>query len=232
MKIAIIADIHSNLEALEAFPETYDELWVLGDLVNYGPNPVEAVEWIRRRASLIVRGNHDHAVGFGEEARCSARFREMAEATRKYTETVLSAEQKTFLRDLPECLCREVEGTVFFLCHATPSNPLSEYRSSDSPRWEIEEAVVGADVVLAGHTHLPFVRNFGGKIIANPGSLGQSKAGNAAARYAVWEDGCIELRSYVYPVEKTIRKIDSLPISQKAKQELAAVLRTGSVGGV
>src|SRR6185437_6640555 len=101
MKIALISDIHGNIEALTSLPETFDELWVLGDLVNYGPNPAEVVDFVREKASLVVRGNHDYAVGFGEDPRCSQPFREMAEATMQYTNSVLSRSQKEFLRDMP-----------------------------------------------------------------------------------------------------------------------------------
>src|SRR3972149_7024301 len=98
MKIAIISDIHANYDALGALPQDYDELWVLGDLVNYGPQPSEVVDFIAPRASLIVRGNHDHCIAFGEDPRCAPRFRAMANATRRWTDTVLTAKQKDFLR--------------------------------------------------------------------------------------------------------------------------------------
>jgi predicted phosphodiesterase len=61
MRIVIISDIHANLEALTSLPGGFDALWVLGDLVNYGPNPAEVVEFVRSTASLVVRGNHGHA---------------------------------------------------------------------------------------------------------------------------------------------------------------------------
>jgi putative phosphoesterase len=225
MKVAIISDIHANLEALDAFRESYDELWVLGDLVNYGANPGEAIEWVREHASVIVRGNHDYLVGFHEYSQRSERFREMA----KYTEGALSAEQMRFLQQLPDYKRRQIGNTVFFLCHATPSNLLFEYRQADSPQWEIEARAIGADVVLVGHTHLPFARSFGTSSVANPGSLGQSRAGDPKARYATWEDGRIELKSFSYPVETTIAKIERLRIGENVKQDLVAVLRTGIV---
>jgi protein phosphatase len=55
MRIAIISDLHGNLEALESFPEAYDELWVLGDLVNYGANPHEVIQFLANRARLHLR---------------------------------------------------------------------------------------------------------------------------------------------------------------------------------
>jgi hypothetical protein len=98
------------------------ELWVLGDLVNYGPDPAATIEFVRSHASTVVRGNHDNAVGFGADCGCSPRFRAMADATREYTRSVLSANDKEYLRELPTCACRQIGGEMFFLCHATPSD--------------------------------------------------------------------------------------------------------------
>jgi predicted phosphodiesterase len=65
MKIAIISDIHGNLAALEAFPEkTFDQLWCLGELVDYGLRPHQVIQWVRHHATAVIRGNHDQAVGF------------------------------------------------------------------------------------------------------------------------------------------------------------------------
>jgi protein phosphatase len=230
MRICIISDLHANMEALSALPNDYDELWVLGDLVNYGPNPAEIIDFVRSRASMIVRGNHDHSVGFGAECGCSPRFRAMAEATRDYTSSVLSAADKQFLRDLPICACRQVDGQAFFLCYATPSDLLYEYRPPDSPLWERdEEGSSGADTVLAGHTHLQFARRFVKRTVVNPGSLGQSKAGDPRARYAIWQDGNMELRAYEYPVEKTVEKILSFQVADEIKRDLVHILLTGTV---
>jgi putative phosphoesterase len=229
MRICIISDLHANCEALAALPRDYDELWVLGDLVNYGPDPLAIIEFVRSHASVIVRGNHDNAVGFGADCGCSARFRAMADAMKDYTVSVSSEEQKQFLRELPTSACRRINGQMFFLCHATPSDLLYEYRPADSPRWAFEEELSsGADVILAGHTHVPFCRAFGRRTVVNPGSVGQSKAGDPRARYAVWQDGRFELKSYEYPVDITIGKIQSLGLPDAIKRDLIHVLRTGT----
>jgi hypothetical protein len=76
---------------------------------------------------------------------------------------------------------------------------------------------------------LQFARGFGGRTVVNPGSLGQSKAGAARARYAVWQDGNIELKAYEYPAEKTVEKILALPVADDIKRDLVYILRTGSV---
>ncbi len=231
MKIAIFSDIHGNLEALKSVAEPWDELWVLGDLVNYGPNPAEVVDFVQQNAAVVVRGNHDHAVGAGEDPRCSPAFREMAQAMQSYTESVLSHEQKVYLRGLPRSAQMEAGGQRFFLCHATPSDPLFKYGPAKPAFWAPETAAVSADVLLVGHTHLPFVMDLGAKRILNPGSVGQPKHGAPEACYAVWEDGAITLKSYRYPVAETVRKVIALPIDIRIRRELAGVLESGAPPG-
>ena len=199
-------------------------------LVNYGPDPAAAIEFVRSRASLVIRGNQDHAVGFTADCGCSPRFLTMAEATCDYTIAMLSNGDKRYLRQLPTSARRQIEGTMFFLCHATPANLLYEYRPPDSPLWDgAEEASRGANVILVGHSHLQFSYRSGERIVVNPGSLGQSKMGNPLARYAIWEDGHFELRACEYPVETTARKIMAMPVPDDVKQDLIDVLRTGTV---
>lgn len=229
MRILILSDIHGNFEALSAIDENYDELWVLGDLVNYGPDPGAVIDFVRSTATLVVSGNHDYSVAYNQDPRCSPLFREMAEATRRYSDSVLSFGQKHFLRNLP--LHAEVKrrGTRFYVCHALPSDPLFGYCEADSPQWTSEAEKTGADVILVGHTHVPALRTIGPRVVANPGSLGQPKTGGPEARYAIWEDGKVELKSCSYPFEATVTKVRGLPIDVKLRDELSNILRTGEV---
>ena len=232
MKLLIVSDIHANLEALGAvLAEPHDELWVLGDLVNYGPNPGEVVDLVRREASLVVQGNHDYAIGAGADPQCSAAFREMARAMQDYTEPLLSLDRRAFLRGLPRTAQRTTGGCRFFLCHATPAEPLFAYCPAEPARWASETAGLAADIVLVGHTHVPFLTRLDERRIANPGSVGQPKHGAPMACYAVWEDGCLSLQSRPYAVEDTVRKILALPVPMEIRSQLAAVLRNGSPPG-
>src|ERR1700691_4488155 len=98
MKIVIISDIHGNFDALSALPENYDELWVLGDLVNAAPHRVEVIDLVLAKASLVVGGNHDQCVGQGDDPQCSPRFRDMAEATRPFSGSLVTSELERGLR--------------------------------------------------------------------------------------------------------------------------------------
>lgn len=228
MRILIISDLHANLEALEALPKDSDQTWVLGDLVNYGPDPRAVIEYVRGRAALIVRGNHDHAAGYGEDPRCSARFRRMAEETCQYTRSELQERDLSYLRDLPLTASCEVAGSHFLLCHATPSNPLYEYRTAESKFWSNDPADYSG-VVLAGHTHLPFQRTYGSRTVMNPGSVGQPKHGRPEAHYAFWRDGKIEFGAVSYDVERTVEKLRKLSFSAGVFEDLAFVLRNGRI---
>jgi putative phosphoesterase len=228
MKIVIISDVHGNYEALSALPEKdYDELWVLGDLVNYGPQPGQVVEWMRTGAAAVVRGNHDHAVGYDVDPHCSARFREMARCMQEFTIAELKWHDRLYLRRLPLFLNLRRSRTRFYLCHATPSDPLYPYYPPDADRWIVECTHLEANVLLVGHTHIPFVRKAEKCLVVNPGSLGQPKHGKPEACYAVWENGTVELRSFAYPVEKCVRAIERLAVPEPVKRDLVEVLRTG-----
>ena len=229
MRVLIVSDLHANLEAIGALPSDFDRLWVLGDLVNYGPNPAEVIDYVREKAAVVVRGNHDHSVGFDEDPRCSARFRAMADETRRYTRSALNEEQRKYLRNLPLTATVAVEGTHFFMCHAAPPNPLFEYRQEESPLWLADEVGPAINVELVGHTHIPFRRSLGSRSVVNPGSVGQPKHGRAEVCYAIWENGKLRLGSATYEMEQTVEKLRRLSLSAAVFEDLAFVLRNGRV---
>lgn len=232
MKIAIISDIHANAAALHAFPEPFDELWVIGDLVNFGPHPGEVVDWVRKHAHCVVRGNHDHAVGYETDPRCIPAYQAMAAETGQYSASILSEDQKRYLRLLPLTVERTIAGTRFHLCHATPSDPLFGYLEESA--WASEVISTQAGVLIVGHTHEPLLRKLGHVSLVNPGSLAGLRITSPQASYAIWEDGQFHLKRYSYPIEETISAIESMPISQAVQEQLCKLITTGdlTVGGV
>lgn len=105
MRILIVSDIHGNWPALQAVlaaaPPT-DEVLCLGDLVNYGPQPVECVAWAMEHVGRewLVQGNHDRAVGRGEDPHCSVAYATLAAATQAVSSVLLTDEMKRFLAEL------------------------------------------------------------------------------------------------------------------------------------
>lgn len=230
MKIVIISDIHANLAALDALPEhQYDQLWCIGDLVDYGPDPHEVVDWVRKSATVVVRGNHDNAAGFNADPQCSAPYKKLAGETLRLTLQLCTKEDLNYLKDLPIYRELSVGPTRFYLVHATPTDPLFGYCPENSPSWREQVDCIDADMLVVGHTHTPFVRREGKTIILNPGSLGQPKTGRPRACYAVWEDGQAHLKEYEYPIAETIRGIRAMPIPREDQEALITVLQTGEI---
>ncbi|HEY7307307.1 MAG TPA: metallophosphoesterase family protein [Bryobacteraceae bacterium] len=232
MRILIVSDLHGNAPALDVLPKAYDQLWVLGDLVNYGPDPGTVIDFVRKHATIVVQGNHDYAIGCHKDPRCSEPYRKAAEIMARFTERELSNDDKKYLADLPVSATVEVDGSRFFLCHATPSDPLFSYCPAESNQWSIEVKTTESDVILCGHTHIPFIREVEGVRVANPGSLGQPKTGRPEACYAIWENGQITLHSVPYDYKGTvaaIRALTALGVPSSVKQMLIHVLESGGV---
>lgn len=229
MRVAILADIHANLEALEACladaQQRAIDRWVfLGDIVGYGADPVACLEHVREacaKGAVAVKGNHD-------EAACGARFRlnESAAAAASWTAGLLSAEQKDFLTQLPLTIVEE--------------NRLYVHASADRP--EAYPYVLGRDEAMAslratpaqttvcGHVHSPALYHLAatGKIMAyrpvsntpiplSPqrrwlavlGSVGQPRDGNPAAAYGILDTaaGALSFMRVPYDVDAAAAKI-------------------------
>ena len=229
MKMLIVSDIHANWMALQAITESADIVVCLGDLVDYGPCPAECIAWAREHADQIVRGNHDHAVGFDADPQCSAAYREMALATKDLHRRILGESDKAYLRDNPLELSFEFGGARFYAVHASPLDPLHRYLPNPLMEDNLSEEIkkVDADVILMGHTHLPSVIHVLGKTVINPGSVGQPKQGDPRSSFAVWEDGEARLMKAEYPVEETIRQLEALSLDRVIITRLSEILRTG-----
>lgn len=233
MKILILSDIHSNYDALQSVVKTAvaDEIWCLGDLVDYGPQPAEVVEWARREALYCVRGNHDHALAFDADCRCGKRFRELSVLSRQMNRPRLSPGQIEYLGRLPSVEDVTRDGVRFRLAHAAPGGDLYRYLMPTLSDDELAKELDGidADFIFCGHTHLSMIRKIGGKVLVNPGSVGQSRDGWIGASYALWTDGRVELCHASYNVEQTARKLQASPLPAEAGRQLAQVLRTGGL---
>lgn len=238
MLLAFLRDVHANLEALMAFLEDIekrkvDEVYCLGDLVGYGPDPEEVLREIEKRSIRSIMGNYDDAVGYSKSScGCSyspGRETEVGDISLNWTIEHTSKEVKKFLRSLPKRLSFEVEHVKFLLVHGSPLNELLEYIKPDTPADRFRESVqaVSEDVVVMGCTHLPMVKYASGKLLVNPGSMGRPKDADPRASYMIArvEKGVaqFELVRVAYDVKKTIEKI----VSRDLPLELATVLALG-----
>ncbi len=205
MRTLVLSDIHANLVALEAVLEAagpYDRLWFLGDLVGYGPNPNECVERLRALdPAIALSGNHDWAV-LGKLD--TEEFNDDARKLVRWTARELTDENRGYLRGLPPLHV----AAPFTLAHASPRHPVWEYILDLQTALENFEQFQ-TPVCLVGHSHIPalflldeaaaelsfYLVGDGeamdlsrGRMIANPGSVGQPRDGDPRASYAVLDD--------------------------------------------
>jgi hypothetical protein len=109
------------------------------------------IDFVRSHATVVVRGNHDHAVPTAK----------MAKETMQFTRSVLSGDQIEYLGGLPLVVERTVEQTKLVLCHAAPSGPLYNYVPANSLQWKREMELVSTEFLLVGHTDAQFVQAIG-----------------------------------------------------------------------
>jgi diadenosine tetraphosphatase ApaH/serine/threonine PP2A family protein phosphatase len=240
--LAILSDVHANLEALQAVLEDIGRhrvgaIYCLGDTLGYGPNPRECLDLVAAKCTLILLGNHDQAVllgpvGFREHASRAVHWTQ-AQLQAPVLDAAAEARWHKFLTDLPSC---RAEEDVLYV-HGSPRDPLNEY---------IFPAHVQAPFIMAdlftrvrrccfqGHTHVPGIFSeqvvgfyefrppqpyqLGGcKSLVNVGSVGQPRDGDWRACYVLFDGETVHFRRVAYDVDTTVRKIH-------ATQGLDAVL--------
>ena len=213
MIIAIISDVHSNLTALEAVIDKlprYDELFCLGDIVGYGPQPNEVVSrLVGLRPTVTLVGNHDYATVSGDVQGFSANAATAVEWTRQK----LDRASRDYLAALKPSARIEREGRMFALFHGSPRDPLNEYVFPGIPvaigRSLVRAASAG--IVLLGHTHMPMLYRFEDSVLANPGSVGQPRDGDPRASFALLTlsqgDVKFEVRRVEYDIDAVADQI-------------------------
>lgn len=210
-KYAIISDIHSNLDALEAVISKLSGMPVicLGDIVGYGPQPNEVIETLFDLQPLaVLMGNHDYAVITGNVEGFSAH----AAAAIAWTRRKLTSANLRFLSKLSPSTKLELEEASVGLYHGSPRDPLFEYVYPEVGSAVAAELVhqSGSSAVLLGHTHIPMTFSIGDKLLANPGSVGQPRDGIPLASFGVLRKGTLcafEIIRVKYDVESTATKI-------------------------
>lgn len=228
MRILVLSDIHANWPALAAAAaEPHDVCLVLGDLVDYGPDPSECVRWTMTHANHAIRGNHDHGVAQEVPVRGEIGYRYLTRITRPHQWPALDAEERRFLLQLPLTKRFILGGKRFLLVHGTPRDPLDEYVKRDPAIWAKRLAKADADIVCVGHTHMQFQLEVNGTVVLNPGSVGQPRDGDPRAGYAIIEDGRITLKRVDYPVDETIAHIAARDWPDRAKLMMSDCLRQG-----
>lgn len=193
--VAVITDIHANLPALQAALERIDALGIDrvycgGDLVGYGPHPNEVCALVRERAIPTIYGNYDYAIARDlEDCGCAyitPHDRELGQQSVEWTLEHTDSAAKDFMRELPFDLHFSVGDTPVHLVHGSPRK-VNEYLFEDKPA-RLYERLAAAEtdrVLVFGHTHKPWVREYGGVLFVNCGSVGKPKDGDPRGAFAI-----------------------------------------------
>ena len=227
MRCLVLSDIHSNLEAFEAVLEdagSVDQIWCLGDVVGYGPDPNACVELLRSHPHRCIAGNHDWATLGKLDLRD---FNPDARDANLWNRQQLTPGNLTYLDALPESV---VEGK-FTLFHGSPRYPIWEYVIYASTA-QLNFKHFETPFCFVGHTHTPVIFRLIDKgetyacdsiptvlnrplelgperLIINPGSVGQPRDGDQRASYVILDDEAltIEYRRVEYDIDKTQAKM-------------------------
>lgn len=227
MKILLLSDVHANWAALSAIRESFDVCLFLGDVVEYGAEPVPCIEWIRQQAHVAIRGNHDHSTAQRVATHRGGGCRLLASVTRTQHLDVLQPAHFKFLARLPVTRSLHLDGKTFYLVHATPRDPMDEYLGHDPQGWAHRLTGIDADFVCVGHTHVPLDMQIGNTRLINPGSVGQPRDGDPRAAYVVIENGKVEFRRQEYDIEAAIAALQRVGIHGDPLDFAAEMLRTG-----
>ena len=233
--IALISDIHANFPALEAVladidsREGVERIYCLGDVIGYGPHPVECLELAAKRCSLILLGNHEHAVLHGPYL-FNPRARRAIEWTKDAICEQTRPARRKQLWDLLENLPMRHQMGEVLLVHGSPRDPVMEY-VLESDLWEgadptkIDEIFDGFDhLCFVGHSHRPGIftqdRCFlpsgdvpdgfdvsDGKYVINVGSVGQPRDRDPRACYVLYTGDAIYFRRVEYDIDRTVADI-------------------------
>lgn len=237
MRLAVLGDVHGNLQALEAVMGNLKgfqihRLLCTGDVVGYGPQPNEVIEVIKNIGVVAVMGNHDDAVGYNLPiCGCSypnERARIIGEKSLAWTKENVSKANREYLRGLPEELKLGMPGGSALVFHGSP-RALNEYIHMDTDEEILQELTEcsEAKVFIFGHTHIPFVRTYRDRVFINVGSVGQPKDGDNRACYTIIESTpsgvTVSFKRVPYNNDLVAKKI----IEVGLPAELAEILRKG-----
>jgi putative phosphoesterase len=210
VKVALISDVHSNIIALDAVLADIDSIGVeqivsAGDIVGYYPYPNETIERFGSRNIHSILGNHDRAV-----IRINpVGMNKMAAEAVLWTSKHVSADGVDYLRNLKARMHVKLGSHLAGIYHGSP-------RDDDEYLYEIDAGpelleMCDCDLLVVGHTHIPFIKKFDSGTIINSGSVGQPRDGDKRASYVLFDDDAddFQIRRVEYDIEAVEKKVQT-----------------------
>ncbi len=245
MRIAVISDIHSNIyalnEVLADIKNRHVDLTVCtGDLVGYATRPNEVIETLKEEKILTIMGNYDEAIGnFKIICGCDypdPKDAEKAALSMQFTSEETTLENKAYLRNLPKEAAFTFNNKTIRFVHGS-TRVINEYLKENSKEAEEVMGELFEDILVCGHTHIPYAKYYGEKLLVNAGSVGKPKTNTPDANYVIIdiqnEDEIgqressvkVEIIEVAYDAEKMAREIEENEI---LPNDFARLIREGS----
>lgn len=220
MKVAVLSDVHSNKVALDAVldelsNQEYDALVCAGDVVGYGPDPRECLETVQEECDYVVQGNHDRKVAEGnfEEYKSNA----MAYEGLKYSNEELDDSQIEWLSNLPESTFVTDDLNVVH-SHPSITDKYVMPREFPNMRRYMDEY----NHIVLGHTHLQHKARVDGRLIINPGSVGQPRDRDWRAAFAILDTDAstVEFHRVEYDVDEVAQRVRKAGLPERTAGRL------------
>jgi putative phosphoesterase len=237
MKFAVIGDIHSNIYALENVLKDIENYKVdfivsTGDLVGYLPFPNEVIQLIREDKILAIQGNHDrHIASFQKitDAEIDSMSDEMIQSSASaiFTSWRITDENRNYLKNLPDKITFSCNGFKILVVHGSPRK-IDEYLYEEKEIISEIAETVAEDVIICGHTHIPYFTKIDNKYFINAGSVGKPKHGSAKSTYALVEIANEKVSSEIIEVDYDVQKIvTAINENRMISKKLIAMLEQG-----
>lgn len=237
MKIAILGDIHGNIEALKgaynaAVSSNVEKIYHLGDLGGYVPFVNEVVDFLIEHRIEGVQGNYDDAVA-NDKRHCGCRYEdplqaEMAHMSFEWTKRHTTRKSKDYMKGLPFEISFSVYDKKVKIFHATPiKNNLYWHNDRDDDFFLLMAKKAEADIMIYGHTHIPYRKNIGNKVFINAGSVGKPKDGDTRTCVCIVDITPDDVKSEFIRIPYDIEKVASAIVESGLPPYFADRLREG-----
>jgi|SRR3989344_1302624 len=206
MKIAIISDIHGNIDGLNAVLKdvgNVDMILCAGDLTGYYPFINEVIDKVKKNNIITIKGNHDKYL---VDSRAPEDASDKVKQSVDYIKKIISSENLEYLKSLPDCFDNKIDNKRVLMYHASPWDIFEERIYPDYNHFEKFDKI-NVDVLILGHTHYPMVKQIDSLTLINPGSCVQPRDYNLLS-YVMWdtEDNTFENRRLEWDIDEFIHK--------------------------
>ena len=208
MRYAIISDIHSNIHALDMVLQDIDDqgadvIICAGDLVGYCPFPNEVIDALKDRRAICISGNHDRACANLD----TFNMNPLAAKAIFWSVKNITEEGMGYLRRLMPSARLNLGGIAAAMFHGSPRMDDEYVFEEDADAGLLQ--IAKAEIMISGHTHVPYVKKLPQGILVNPGSVGQPRDGDPRASYLLFDERGQEfaLRRIEYPTKEAARAV-------------------------